>query len=423
MSAERRLSGLGWLAVLGLFLTACASGGTPATTTLPPSITTSSTQLTEAEIAAQFGGAVYRVDSLGCGAKSVGTAFAVSEHHLVTNHHVIQGDGVPQLISRDGARYRGRVVGWSTDPDLAVIRVASPLLHHLEWASPGQLTEGERVVVLGYPQPNHGFTVTSGAIQSFVFKGSERITAEVDVAVDYGNSGSPALTLDGAVAGVVTAVDMNPGGLRSVPLVLPVDQARGVVEELMLGDEAIVAECLEESSSTVDIVQEHWADCPPTCEFAVPTLEGDTPSFPDAVPGYRNDGTVHTEQVRVFPGSGMSTPFYFEWAGHGCSILWLARWRVVSGPEVVGVVVPPYYPEPGTFGGYYWPDHGPGHLTWESLVESSHEHMSMTTAPPATAGGMLGGSICDLPAWFSGAENSPYLTDIVVDWIYWHPAP
>lgn len=422
MIEERRFARLARSFVVALLLTACASIGTPTTTTLAPPTTTTTRQLTEAELATKFGGAVYKVESLGCGARSVGTAFAVDEHHLVTNHHVVQGDRVPQVISRDGVRYRGRVVGWAADPDLAVIRVASPLPQHLEWALPNDLTEGGRVTVVGYPQPNHGFTVTSGAIQSFVFEGSERTTAEVDVTVDYGNSGSPALTSDGAVAGVISAVDMNSGGLRSVPLMLPVEQIRGIVEDLILGDEGVVPDCLEDPSPTADIVREYWAECPPTCGFAVPTVAGETPPFPDSVEGYRTDGLIRTEEVRVFPWAGLSAPFYFEWADHGCSSLWTARWRTVSGPGVVGVVAPPYYSESGSFVGFYWPESVQS-VTWDQLIESGGEWMSFTTAPVASSGGILGGSICELPAWFGPPENGDFLTDIVVDWMYWEPAP
>lgn len=52
----------------------------------------------DSELATTFGPAVYRVEASGCEAVSIGTAFAVDEHHLVTNQHVVAIDTTPQLV-------------------------------------------------------------------------------------------------------------------------------------------------------------------------------------------------------------------------------------------------------------------------------------------------------------------------------------
>lgn len=423
-TSGRRHSVVMWIGALALIAASC--GGTPDSavpSTSPSTTTTQPRPMTDAELAAALGAAVFKVESVGCGSTSVGTAFAIDDTHLVTNHHVVQGDDSPQLVSRDGVRLRGEVIGWSEDPDIAVIRVPRPLTEFLEWAAPSDLAEGERTIVMGYPQPNHGFTVTSGAIQSFVTEGQERIAVEVDVTVDYGSSGSPALTDDGLVAGVVAAVDTNPGGLRTVPLMLPVDQVQGVVDYLSLSEDAVMPDCLDDRGTTADVVGEYWADCP-FCGFQLPTLESETPPFPTSIEGYRTDGVIHSEEIRVFPGRTLSAPFYFDWADHDCPTLWTARWRTLgAGSDLVGVVVPPYYSEPDSFFGYYWPDPGSTPITWEQLVESSGEWLVDTSPPTASSSGMLAGAVCDLPAWFNPDSNSSNLVDIVVDWLYWDPAP
>src|SRR5690606_6691693 len=58
--------------------------------------------LTDAELVERFGDAVWRVEVEGCGVTGTGSAFAIDEHHLVTNAHVVGVDPHPRLVSRDG---------------------------------------------------------------------------------------------------------------------------------------------------------------------------------------------------------------------------------------------------------------------------------------------------------------------------------
>ncbi len=63
---------------------------------------TAAQPLTTEELARQFRDAVYRVDTEGCGFESGGTAFAVAEHLLITNWHVVVTDTAPVLVAQDG---------------------------------------------------------------------------------------------------------------------------------------------------------------------------------------------------------------------------------------------------------------------------------------------------------------------------------
>jgi hypothetical protein len=370
----------------------------------------------DVDLAATYGDAVYRVEASGCDSESVGSAFVIDPTHLVTNRHVVAIDVTPQLISRDGVRTQGLVVGWSEEPDIAVIEVPSPLEGTLEWAPTSDLSEGESLVVLGYPQPSHAFAVSTGSIQSFVTVGNQRSAVEIDAAVDYGSSGSPALTQTGLVAGVVTAVDPNPGGLREIPLMLPADQVLGVIQHLQTVQTELEPDCRTAlGSDSIEIAQQ-LSNCGPSCPIVLPTLEGETPHFPESIEGFRNDGQFYSEEVRVFPDGQLVAPFSFPWADHDCDALWTARWKALAEPNVTGVVVPPYYSPPESFVGFFWPDPGAESVTWTQL-------MGEAEAPASSAGGFLAGSICELPAWFSEPENDPFLIDIVVDWVYWTPAP
>ena len=184
----------------------------------------------DAELAAEFGDAVYKISTSGCNASGIGTGFAIDEHHIVTNRHVVDIDTTPMIHTRDGEQFPGRVIGWEEDPDIAVIEVDRRLPMTLEWVDTDTLAEGERMVSLGYPLPDHDFSVTSGHIVSFVTEGTQRTGIRGDAALDRGNSGGPSLTSDGRVAGVVTYMDINPDGFQFVPIVISANEVSETVD-------------------------------------------------------------------------------------------------------------------------------------------------------------------------------------------------
>jgi hypothetical protein len=175
-------------------------------------------EYTDQELAARFGDAVHRVEVDGCGFEGTGSAFAIDEHHLVTNWHVVAVDATPVVRARDGTIREGRVIGAMPNPDVAVIEVAETLERALEWADTDALAEGQHLVGLGYPVPATDFTVSPGTILSFQTGPFGRAAIRTDASLDRGNSGGPALTSTGQVAGVITEMALNHDGFQNVPL-------------------------------------------------------------------------------------------------------------------------------------------------------------------------------------------------------------
>jgi hypothetical protein len=192
--------------------------------------------LSAEELARRYGDAVWRVEATGCGVEATGTAFAIDARTLITNWHVTVVDAAPQLVSRDGeTTLQGRVLGWSDQPDVAVIRVDEDLATTVAWTDADDLEEGQPLVALGYPLPATDFTVTRGDITSFQTDDGVRQAIRTDAALDKGNSGGPVLTSRGAVAGVVT--EMAPSdGFQLVPLAYTYDHLRETIAELSTGD-------------------------------------------------------------------------------------------------------------------------------------------------------------------------------------------
>ncbi len=180
---------------------------------------------------------------MGCGVESIGTAFAIDDRLLVTNRHVTEIDATPQLVSRDGSRrLDAMVVGWSQDPDLAVLEVRQFVAPTLAWADSAGLTEGELLVAFGYPTPGHDFAVTPTRIRSFVTDGALRHAIRTDGRFDTGNSGGPALTEEGRVAGVVAAFAGSEGD-QLVPMLTTHDHLRPTLEALVRARPGVEVRC------------------------------------------------------------------------------------------------------------------------------------------------------------------------------------
>jgi hypothetical protein len=236
--------------------------------------------LTPADVAETYGSAVWKVESEGCDLAGFGSGFAIGPNQLVTNRHVVEFDPTPTLTSSDGtATVQGRVVGWSWSPDIAVIEITERLPEWLEWADSDTLRQGERLVALGFPVPAGDFSVTEAAIVSFVSEAGQRLAIRSDGALDRGNSGGPALTLDGRVAGVVTEMARNDGGLQRVPVIYTHDAVGATVEQLRMSGSTVNADCSAVGTGTRELPD--WLP-PDWFEDSVETAEPASPASPSS---------------------------------------------------------------------------------------------------------------------------------------------
>lgn len=249
----------------GEVITAVRAAPTP--TTAPDTAPYSDEELVE-----RFGGAVWRVIARGCGLTSSGTAFAIDQHHLVTNAHVIGVDSNPRLVARSGRRAQGKVIGVSSVRDVAVIRVEEPLDQFLEWAPAAEISEGAHLLGLGYPVPDADFTATPGTAISFQMAGRERQAIRTDAALDRGNSGGPALDTKGRVVGVVTEMATS-DGFQDVPLLFSREALGSHVEHFINDPRSVEADCTDtpvEPAAPTPVVTVPAVAPPPTAPVQAP---------------------------------------------------------------------------------------------------------------------------------------------------------
>lgn len=173
-----------------------------------------------------------RIRNIGCGALSTGSGFALDEHTLITNRHVVADSAELQLSTYDGRDVAAEAASTAGLADLAVVRTvdALPAAPVLADADP---QVGDPVTVVGYPLGRQ-LTVTDGSVVGAVTDPLNANLGEVlvtDAPVEPGSSGSAALDAQGRVIGVVYA--KNADGMS---FLVPVSTLRA-----MLGDDTAFA--------------------------------------------------------------------------------------------------------------------------------------------------------------------------------------
>jgi serine protease Do len=166
---------------------------------------------------------------------SSGTGFmATADGYVLTNHHVINGNGklearlpgvenpVPvEVVARDEGR------------DLALLKIEAPpgvRLNAVPLAADRAAQRGEQVAVLGYPLGDYvggGLKLTTGVVSAMPEAGNGFMLM-LDAKVNPGNSGGPVCDAYGRVVGIVTAKSLRGSIFSSVEFDSPIVESYGM---------------------------------------------------------------------------------------------------------------------------------------------------------------------------------------------------
>jgi trypsin-like peptidase len=134
-----------------------------------------------------------------------GTGFMVADGFVLTARHVVQGADRLRVLCPEHPAIDISVVNTDADNDTALLRGTLLSVRPLPIGESANVQVGQEIVVIGFPRTDlvsaETATVTRGIVSS-VRAGALQIQAPVGP----GNSGSPVLTLQGQVIGVVRAV-------------------------------------------------------------------------------------------------------------------------------------------------------------------------------------------------------------------------
>ncbi|WP_418277172.1 S1C family serine protease [Isoptericola jiangsuensis] len=168
-----------------------------------------------------------RVRNVGCENLSTGSGFAIDEHTLITNRHVVAGSETLEVNTYDGRDIDVATASAASLADLAVVRTEDPLPSSPQIAE-SDPRQGDRVTVVGYPSGGE-LTVTDGEVIGSTTDPLNENLGEVlitDAPVEPGSSGSAALDEQGRVIGVVYAKTTDG---RS--LVVPASTLRALLDD------------------------------------------------------------------------------------------------------------------------------------------------------------------------------------------------
>jgi serine protease Do len=181
--------------------------------------------------------------------RSIGSGFVIDpEGYIMTNAHVVSGATRVQVLlphaSTDGSlssalsaktdTRTARIVGITTELDLALLKVDGVTLPALPLATYTQVRQGETVFAFGSPDGLRN-TLTHGLVSAVarqVDPDSPLIYVQTDAPINPGNSGGPLVNIRGEVVGVNTFIMSQSGGSDGLGFAIPSATARTVFKQL-----------------------------------------------------------------------------------------------------------------------------------------------------------------------------------------------
>ena len=166
-----------------------------------------------------------RVRSTTCLGVATGSGFALDEHTLITNRHVVAGADRVEVSTWDGRSLTASSASVGAVGDLAVVKVNGRLPQTARLGP--RVRAGDAVTVVGYPLGGR-LTLRRGTVVDYDDGWRFRMPGEVirmTTLVRPGNSGGPVLDAEGRVVGVVFAIELA----TEWALAIPVDSVQRLI--------------------------------------------------------------------------------------------------------------------------------------------------------------------------------------------------
>ena len=171
-----------------------------------------------------------------------------ADGYIMTNAHVVSGARRVQIVlpadNADGTLATAlsgkivicpaRIVGITTELDLALLKVDDMKLPALPLATYSQVRQGETVFAFGSPiglrnSLTHGLV---SAVARQVDPDSPLIYVQTDAPINPGNSGGPLVNIRGEVVGVNTFIVSQSGGNEGLGFAVPSATVRTAFRQL-----------------------------------------------------------------------------------------------------------------------------------------------------------------------------------------------
>ena len=200
--------------------------------------TGTSGSLTPSQVYAQNVDAVVAISS----SSGSGSGFILTEDgYVVTNYHVIENAIRVEVTLSNSEKYTGKVVGFDSAHDVAVVKIDATDLPHVVLGSSDALAVGDQITVIGNPLGDLSYTQTVGYIS-----GKDRGVStdntminmlQTDASINSGNSGGPMFNMNGQVVGIITAkysgTSSSGASIEGIGFAIPIDDVLRKIQDLM----------------------------------------------------------------------------------------------------------------------------------------------------------------------------------------------
>lgn len=151
--------------------------------------------------------------------------------HIVTNLHVVAGEGAIEVHLNDGRALMARRVGADGPSDIAILKIDAEGLRPLPFGNSDAVSVGQMVFAVGNPLGLEE-TVTQGIISAKGRRASSEAANEffqTDAAINQGNSGGPLMDMRGEIIGINNSI--SPQG-QGIGFAIPSNTVRRVFENI-----------------------------------------------------------------------------------------------------------------------------------------------------------------------------------------------
>ena len=156
---------------------------------------------------------------------------------ILTNHHIVEDAERVRVVTPDGKKFEGEVLGSDAMSDVAVVRVDAEGLSAAKLGDSDSLVAGQIAIAIGNP---FGFFLPGPTVTMGVVSGLKRHMhlenhmyedlIQTDASINPGNSGGPLVDSAGLVIGVNTA---NIPFAQGIGFAIPINSARKIAKEII----------------------------------------------------------------------------------------------------------------------------------------------------------------------------------------------
>ena len=156
---------------------------------------------------------------------------------ILTNHHIVEDAERVEVLTPDGRKFQGEVLGSDSQSDIAVVRIDGEGLPAVRLGDSDKLVVGQIGIAIGNP---YGFILPGPTATVGVISGLKRHIhveghmyedlIQTDASINPGNSGGPLVDSSGMVVGVNTA---NIPFAQGIGFAIPINSARKIAKEII----------------------------------------------------------------------------------------------------------------------------------------------------------------------------------------------